>query len=184
MMDGELLTRVTIWIALSGYALGAASLIVAWKKPRLLRLARVAWTAGCLVYLAHVFCAFHFYHDWSHSTAYQETARQTADTVGLEFGAGLFVTYAFTVAWVTDVTAWWARGLDSYLRRSRILLFIWHAFFAFIVFNGTVVFESGPSRWFGLALCLSLAGVWWRTHQPRRRLSYGSLSLLKRLNKE
>jgi hypothetical protein len=163
MTNGELLTRVTIWIALCGYGIGAASLIVARKRPRLLKLARGAWTVGCLVYLAHVFCGFHYYHHWSHSAAYHETARQTAETVGLKFGAGLFVTYTFTVAWVSDVATWWARGLDSYLRRSRILLATWHAFMFFIVFNGTVVFESGPSRWLGLTLCLSLAGLWWRS---------------------
>jgi hypothetical protein len=36
-----------------------------------------------------------------------------------------------------------------------------HTFMLFIVFNGTVVYETGPIRWAGLTGFLLLAGVWW-----------------------
>jgi len=40
-----------------------------------------------------------------------------------------------------------------------------HVFFFLIVFNATVVFESGAVRWLGLALCVGLAGLWWSTRK-------------------
>jgi len=40
-----------------------------------------------------------------------------------------------------------------------------HLFFFFIVFNATVVFESGAVRWVGLALCVGLASLWWNSRK-------------------
>ncbi len=166
-MNGELLTKITIWIALCGYGLGAACLLKARRRPQLLQTARAAWTAGCLIYLAHVVCAFHFYHHWSHAAALHDTARQTKETVGVEFGEGLFVSYAFTLGWLGDVISWWLSGLQSYLHRSQFLQIVWQCFLAFIVFNGTVVFASGPVRWFGLALFLCLGALYYSSTTPR-----------------
>lgn len=163
MTTGALLTKWTIWAALLGYALGAASLLAARHRPRWLRPARIGWSLGCLAYLGHVFCAFQFYHGWSHAAAFQETSRQTLETVGLQVGEGLYVTYAFTLAWLADVICWWLGGYESYRHRPRALMTAWHGFFFFVVFNATVVFESGLARWLGLALCAGLGIVWWTT---------------------
>ncbi len=75
----------------------------------------------------------------------------------------MFVGYAFTIAWVTDVLVWWWMGLESYWRRPWFLQIAWHVFFIFIIFNGTVVFETGLVRWFGLSLCAGLVLLWWGT---------------------
>ena len=166
-MNGELLTKITIWVALCGYGLGVACLLKARQKPQFLRTARAAWTAGCLIYLAHVVCAFHFYHHWSHTAALRDTANQTKETVGVEFGEGLFVSYAFTLGWLADVTWWWISGLQGYLHRSRFFQIVWQSFLAFIVFNGTVVFASGPVRWFGSALFAGLGVLYYWSTTPR-----------------
>jgi hypothetical protein len=158
---GVALTKWTIWVALLGYAVGAAGLLVARREPRWSSLARLAWTAGCIAYLGHVYSAFQFYHDWSHSSAFEETARQTRETVGLEVGEGLFVSYFFTLVWVSDVIWWWLAGAQNYHRRPRALTIALHAFFFFIVFNATVVFEAGVARGLGLVLCSGLALLWW-----------------------
>lgn len=165
-------TKWTIWLALLGYAGGAASLLLARHHSKWARLARTAWTLGCLAYLGHVYGAFQFYHGWSHASAFEETARQTRETVGWEVGEGLFVSYFFTLAWLTDVTWWWLAGAENYLRRPRLLTIAWQAFFFFIVFNATVVFESGVVRWLGLVLCTGLAVLW---------LSTGKMGVLREM---
>ena len=153
MSLGVALTKWTIWLALLGYALGAAGLLLARREPRWWARARLAWTVGCIAYLGHVYSAFQFYHDWSHASAFEETARQTRETVGWEVGEGLFVSYFFTLVWVSDAIWWWLAGAENYYRRPSAITIALQAFFFFIVFNATVVFESGAARWLGLVLC-------------------------------
>ena len=159
MSGGELFTRGTIFIALCFSVLGAASNLLA-HKPRWKQWMRWAWTFACLAYLAHVIAAFHYYHDWSHVAAYQATAQQTAAVFGLNWGGGLLINYAFTIAWVTDVAWWWWKP-ESYGRRPRTLVIGWRAFFLLMVFNATVVFGTRPVRWVGLVVCLALTTLWW-----------------------
>jgi hypothetical protein len=159
MSSGELLTRITIWLALAGYAIGAAVYLLSRGRRRWDVVARAAWTAGCIGLLVHVVCAYHFYHNWSQAAAYRETARQTAEVTGIEWGGGLFINYALIAGWVIDV-AWWWRSLDAYRSRPRWLVAAWQGFLFFIIFNATVVFKTGPLRWIGLGLCLGLAFLW------------------------
>ena len=161
MSFGVVLTKWTIWVALLGYAVGAAGLLIARREPRWSSLARLAWTVGCVAYLGHVYSAFQFYHGWSHASAFEETARQTRETVGWDVGEGLFVSYFFTLVWVSDVIWWWLAGAENYQRRPRAFTIALHVFFFFIVFNATVVFESGLARGLGLVLCSGLAFLWW-----------------------
>src|SRR5262245_24460217 len=121
---------MTQWSIRLALLFAAAALVIrllgASKSAQ--RAARRAWTAGCLAYLVHVGCAFHFYHHWSHWAAYDATARDTANRVGLESGAGLYVNYLFTILWVGDVIWWWL-GLEAYQRRPRWLNVTWLVFF-------------------------------------------------------
>jgi len=112
------------------------------------------------IFLAHVLCAFGYYHHWSHAAAYHETALQTAALTGWHWGGGLYFNYVFSVAWPADVLWWWL-GPASFDRRSRCLNALWHGFFFFMVFNGAIVFGHGPVRWLGVFLCGSLAILWW-----------------------
>lgn len=171
MSGGEILTRLTVWLAVAGYAAGAAVFALARGRRKWDAAARLAWTVGCAALVAHVVCAFNFYHAWSHASAYQDTARQTAETTGLDWGGGLFFNYALVAAWVADVAWWWRGGLDSYRRRPRAVAFAWHAFLVFMFFNATVVFATGPARWAGLCVCLGLGLAWCvaaRTLAPAR----------------
>jgi hypothetical protein len=154
MDTGELLTRWTVRLAVALYVASLA--LRRWPRWR-----RLAWTLGCGCYLLHVAFAFEYYHHWSHDEAYASTARQTAEVTGLDWGAGLYVNYAFTLIWLADV-AWWWVAPASYASRPRWLEWSIQAFLGFIVFNATVVFASGFSRWLGIAACLLLIGVWWK----------------------
>jgi hypothetical protein len=147
-----LLTKITVWIALAGY--GAAIIIFLQSKNRD-AIARLFWTAGCIAMIAHAACAFHFHHHWSHVDAYNETARQTAEVFGLNWGGGIFINYILIIGWIVDVIWWW-RGLTIYRNRSKIFSIVWHVFLFFIFFNATVVFEDGILRWLWLIFSLTL----------------------------
>jgi len=144
-----------VWIALAGYAAGAAMSLLFRDDLRWLRRARLAWTVGCLALVLHAASALNYYHHWSHQSAYFETARQTKEIFGLDWGGGLWINYWFIAAWILD-TIWWWRGLRAFRRRPRALVATWHTVFLFMVFNATVVFKTGVLRGLGLVLCLSI----------------------------
>ena len=157
---GEFLTRGTIWVSIVGYVLGSAVFALSRKRVRWDAAARVIWSVACASLIAHFISAFQFYHGWSHAAAYHDTAHQTAEVFGFNWGGGLFINYALLVAWIVDIAWWWRSGLDSYRRRPWPLVIAWHAFLIFIIFNATIVFGDGIVRWLGLALCVLLTLAW------------------------
>jgi hypothetical protein len=160
MSKGEFITRITVWLALAAYAIGASVYLLSRGRRNWDAVARTAWTVGSISIIAHAGAAYHFYHNWSHAAAYRETARQTAEVIGLDWGGGLFINYALVIGWVIDVVLWRLRGLDAYRNRPRWLAAAWQGFLLFIIFNATVVFKTGPLRWIGLGVCLWLAFLW------------------------
>lgn len=161
MTIAEFATRATIWIALGFYFVGAAMQHRAGRRLPRSGAARMLWSLGCAFYIAHVICAFAFYHHWSHSNAYQATAKDTLEVTGWNWGGGLYLNYLFSAAWLADVVWWWSSP-KSWLERPRWLHAGWHAFFLFLVFNATVVFEEGLARLAGIILCTALLLVWAR----------------------
>lgn len=157
MSSGELLTRWTVRLALAAYALTLGLRVIA---PPRRTVARGLWTLGCLLFLAHVACAFQFFHGWSHAHAYAETARQTREMTGWDWGGGLYLNYLFALAWAADAGYWWWGGVDAYDRRPRAMAFVLHAFLAFMAFNGAVVFAAGVTRWAGAAATVGLLALW------------------------
>lgn len=164
MNSGEFLTHSTIWISIFAYAVGCLVFATARDRDRWVRL---AWTIGCAALVAHFISAFQFYHSWSQSSAYHETARQTAEVVGINWGGGLFINYAVAILWTSDIAWWWFAGVKSYRRRPWLLTMLWHGFLVFIIFNATVVFKAGLTRWIGLLVCLSLCLSWFFINRQR-----------------
>src|SRR5581483_11173232 len=119
--------------------------------------ARLAWTAGCALFLAHVAAAFAFRHHWSHTAAYIETARQTREVFGIDSGAGIYFNYVFTILWAADAAWLWIAGLAGYRARPRSIDISIQAFFGFMFFNAAIVFGSPPMRWLGAASIVVLA---------------------------
>lgn len=119
-------------------------------------LARWLWTGACALLFAHVGFAFHGFHHWSHRAAYAETARQTAELFGIDWGGGLFANYAMLLVWLVDVFGWWHSGPPS-LRRPALRTWLAQGFLAFMWFNATVAFGHGSVRWVGLAGFVTLA---------------------------
>jgi hypothetical protein len=149
---GELLTRTTVWVALTLY-------VAAETRRRSDRLRRGINTLGCVIFLAHVTCAFHFYHSWSHSAAYADTARQTASLTGWHSGAGLYVNYLFGLVWILEAAWMWTKP-NTYVTRSAKVTWFVRAFFWFMIFNGAFVFAHWPMRLYGLLLSLALIVCW------------------------
>jgi hypothetical protein len=161
MNRGEFLTRLSIWLALVAYTVAVSMQCMARGRPDRWKSARWAWTFGCVCFLIHVVCAFAYFHDWSHTAALRDTARQTAAMTGWNWGGGLYFNYIFAAAWLMDVLWWWLAPA-SFAQRSSRLNGIWHGFFFFMVVNGAVVFVHGPMRWFGIALCSIVVVLWYK----------------------
>lgn len=148
---GELLTRWTVRLSVACYVLRLTVDVIGWGTPRAKQGALWLWTAAYILFLAHVICAFQFYHEWSHVVAYEHTARRTSVAVGIDWGGGLYLNYLFIGVWMWDVTAWWLVG-DAYI---DLRLFYWtvQAIAAFMIVNATIVF--GPPFWKWVALAVT-----------------------------
>ena len=80
----------------------------------------------------------------------------------MRFGEGIYFSYLFLILWVLDVIAMWVwSAAKSSAPRPMVAAMQWilHAYLFFIAFNGAIVFESGPTRWAGIAACLLLGGL-------------------------
>ena len=89
------------------------------EKEGSLKLARLAWTWACVLLFVHVGFAFDGFHHWSHRAACEDTARQTKELVGWNWGGGLFINYIMLLVWLADVLWWW-RGFDRHEARSLV----------------------------------------------------------------
>ena len=158
MIAGELLTRLTIWMALACYSVSVGLGLLRPERGR--RWARYFWTSGLAFFLVHVTAAFHYYYDWSHTVGINETARQTRELTGVDSGSGLYLNYLFSLVWLSDGVYWWVVGVNRYASRPRWVSGTVHGFFIFMIVNGAVVFVKGPTRWIGCALLVGLAAAW------------------------
>ena len=164
---------LTIWAALLLYTAaeyGRTRVPAAtWARP--------AWLLGGAAYLAHVAAAFATHHGWSHAAAYAYTAARTDALLGLAWGGGLWVNYAFTVLWVGEAL-WWQGWPAGYGRRARAWKPAVRGAFLFMIVNGAVVFVDGPGRWLGVAIVAALIAIWRTEGRPgaasRRRHAAGS----------
>ncbi len=164
---GEAFTRYTVRLALAWYFVALFAMLAANQNQRIdaataFWVARWAWTWGLIVFLAHVAMAFHYYHGWSHQRAFDHT-RQASGT-----GEGIYVSYFFTLLWGIDVVWWWLAPIQYALRNDWIDRLL-HAFMIFIVFNGAVVFASGPIRWISLACFVALPIQFFRFRLGHRK---------------
>lgn len=163
---GDDLTRNTVRLALVGYAIALNLLLVTYLSVPdefISCLTRLFWTLGWLTYLVHLAMAFHFYHGWSHQSAIEHTRAVSG------VGEGIYVSHLFTLLWSADVVSWWLRpqwhkGRPAWIDGSL------HGFMLFIVFNATVVYETGPIRWAGLLLIGELLTVGFYACRRRRCL--------------
>lgn len=156
----DLVTRQTARVAVFFWAVAAAAILLRHRE-----FGRWAWILACVAYLVHVATAFDRVHAWSHAAAFRHVESVSG------FGPGLFVSYAFSLLWAADA-AWWWLDRPTYDRRPVGVDLAVHGFMAFVVFNGTVVYETGFIRWAGLIAFAVLGAVLlyrWRTAPRKHR---------------
>jgi len=120
-------------------------------------LASYVWLLGSLFALLHAFAAMGFYHQWNHQLAVEDTAQKTEALLGISVGAGIYFNYVFVVVWLLDAI-WWIVNSSQYESRSKWITWMIYGYLIFIAINGAIVFETGPVRWFGIAV-LILFGI-------------------------
>ena len=170
VMPGELWIQWTIRISMLCYA--AYLILSVTRRPGENRssLLRFFWTAGCVAFLAHFIAAFEFAHGWSNQHAVEDTARQTRELLGWEFGKGIYFSYLFLVLWIVDVV-WWGSRPNGYSSRPIWLSFLVNGYILFIAFNGCIIFEPGVTRWGGLFVIIVLAVLLFLRRRPFRAVT-------------
>ncbi len=158
MLDPTRLTAdIALTLALPALALrlspGGESSAWAWRL----------WSAAYAVYVLHVAAAFHFVHGWSHAAAFDHAVKRTSEVVGVATGVGIWINYGFTLVWLADVLLWrvdlqvaqhtdWGRPRWIAMLRAPVIRAAWIAFFLFMTYNATLVFEGGATRAYFAAL--------------------------------
>ena len=123
---------------------------------------RWCFSFGLWWYLVHLAAAFHYAHGWSHEAAVAAVERASG------FGAGIWMSHLFTLVWVAECVRWWRAGPTSLPDRPGRWV---EGFMMFVVFNGTVVYETGTARWMGAAM-FGLLAVRWAVRGLRGRMRY------------
>lgn len=159
MCDPTSLLLWTVRLAVLIYAILLGLFLGGWIEPFRGRWIRFAWTAGCLLLVAHILLSFHLVHGWSHDDAVRQTANRTAELTGVRSGAGVYLNYLFVAVWTADVVYWWRAGHARYWNRRRAVVLAVHGFMLFIVFNAAVVFATGATRYVGTALAVAVVVV-------------------------
>ncbi|MDP6251728.1 MAG: hypothetical protein QF749_03200 [Verrucomicrobiota bacterium] len=163
-MDGaEWAIRLTAFLAFAGYGLALAC--CRGRGCSTGPSGSGWWLLGLVAFLAHMVCAFHFEHGWSHAKALAATTAETVKVTGVDTGLGLYLNYAFALAWLADA-AWWHLAKRSHENRPAWVGAALHCFMAFMWFNATVVFGSPWGQTAGWAAVIGLGG-WFALQRGR-----------------
>lgn len=163
---GDRMIALTAQWAVAGYAIAVLLSVRQCSGERPSSGVAFFWTAGVVGLVAHMVCAFHFLHHWSHLAALKHTALRTFEVTGWSWAGGLYINYVFLLFWIWEAVRLWRESLGlspvASLRWRRLV----HGVFLFMMFNATVVF--GPWHWTVAAVAFAL--VWWclmRTFKTR-----------------
>ncbi|MAI30283.1 MAG: hypothetical protein CMM07_01275 [Rhodopirellula sp.] len=117
------------------------------------------WFTGFLLLVLHVLLSFHFVHHWMHSDAWNRTATETENLIGVRSGNGVWANYLMLVFWGMDLfrlNKARKRGRITNLSADRVVAF----FFGFMFINATVVFGPSGYRYLAFPALILLLSVW------------------------
>ncbi|MDF1755119.1 MAG: hypothetical protein P1U89_20185 [Verrucomicrobiales bacterium] len=146
-----LLSKIAIWAAIAGWT----AAIIGRYLDKSLRTLNILWLVSLIFFSIHVITAFHGFYQWSIQTALTETARLTEQVTGWRSGIGLWVNFVFFAWLAADYIDRVRKGEKYSSARNRIA----EAIILFMILNGAVIFATGPVRWFGAALLLSMGAT-------------------------
>jgi hypothetical protein len=120
---------------------------------------RSVWLMGALAALMHSVGALWAFHQGSHEAAFESTAKQTEELLGIAVGIGLYVNYLFVLVWFVDAClrffrAEWYKCLPNWYQMAV------YGFLVFIAINGVIVFKAGVVRWIGISAIAILCMLW------------------------
>ncbi|MGV3757451.1 MAG: hypothetical protein ACO1QS_18890 [Verrucomicrobiota bacterium] len=144
----------TAWLTGLGYVLAVCLRL---RQGRWTPWAARCWFFGACMMLIHVLAAFHFRHQWSHAAAVIDTARQTKELIGWEWGGGVWLNYLLVLIWLGDAL-WLTLAESNYVIRAKWLSVAVQGYLAFMWFNATVVFGGWGAKVFGV---IAIAGCSW-----------------------
>ncbi len=148
----------TIWASLWLFAFGEAGKTRQRNAPPTGWAWRI-WVLGALLCVVHMMIALGVRHEWSHQSAVEETARQTAALFGVSWRGGVYLNYLFVTVWLAEAW-WWGANAVGYARRPRWVTWLLRSFYFIIIFNAAVVFASPAGRVVGFPLVAALLWVW------------------------
>ncbi len=160
---------LSIWVALVLFVAGEVGRSGGDQSSRWRRWAWWSSAAGLALAALHFVLAFELRHAWSHASALRETARQTAAVYGLDFGAGVYVNYAFLAVWAIDLWRWRPAARPR-ATRARLGVWIARAFYLVVIINAAVIFAGGMRRVLGVLVVTGLIVAWARPTNPREHL--------------
>jgi hypothetical protein len=153
------IVRGTIWIALVAFVAAEHGRASARRTGRAVWWSFPVFVLGAAFCAAHFAAALHWRYGWSHARALEATARQTAEVYGTAWSGGLWVNYAFIVAWICEA-GWWMRHPDYPTRRPTAATWTLRAFYVLVIVNAAVIFPAGATSLVGLALVGALLYRW------------------------
>ena len=118
------------------------------------RLTAILWLVGALLSMYHSLGSIATIYHGSQTMAFEATAQETEELLGIRFGAGLYVNYAFVFVWLVDALI---RVVSPAIYRQlpKAYRYFTNGFLIFIAINGAIVFQSGWIRGIGLA-CVAM----------------------------
>jgi hypothetical protein len=154
---GEWLTKVSIWLVIACYGIVVATASQAHKKT--FRLRRLAWALGGLAFAVHVVLAFSVFYQWDWAVAWRLTADQAEEFSGVRAGWGLWMNFAFGLAWI--LLGWREKRSKGGGAGCSWIDRILHGFVFFMVVMGGIVFAPWPARWFTsiVLVCAIVCGL-------------------------
>jgi hypothetical protein len=146
----------TIWISLALFGAGMS------PRRRHVRGEAPDWrwyayATGAALCAIHMLLALGGHHRWSHEAAIRETAAQSAEVYGVGWGGGIYVNYAFVLAWIGEAV-WWRAWPASYAARSHAVRWSSWLFYVVVLVNAAIVFASPAGRIAGSMLIAWLIG--------------------------
>lgn len=159
--------HLSLWaIRLALLAMFAAFALQLRGVSEVSNLVRSVWLCGAICAFLHSVGSLFTFHAGSHQEAFESTAKQTEELLGVAFGIGLYVNYVFVAVWFGDAALRWIRR-DFYRSLPVWYRAVVYGFLGFIAVNGTIVFKAGWIRLVALAAIAALGFLWWKRFAKR-----------------
>lgn len=129
--------------------------------------------AAWLILVVHVMFAFHEHHGWSHAAAEQHVANETAQTIGLRWGGGIYFNHAMLLLWAVSMgrrgvqRSTLAKGPNRFHQLINVyVLLMW--------ISATIVFGSTAFRILGITGLVLISGAYClRKRRPKAQDAAG-----------